>query len=181
MSLIQTCKCEECGAQKSFANHWVMLYERKGNLVVMPVWNDKLLRRSKHFCGRAHASRYIERWIANPAMDSTDTAEAAYAASDLLQENEQTMQGAEQSMPSAMAPVAMPGQQSFRSAELAPVAAPVAVKLAPAPTPTPNSSRASKSSSRLAGTMIARFPHAHDPWVEDEADMMAARASVRYA
>jgi hypothetical protein len=68
MSLIQTCKCEECDMQKSFANHWVMLYERNGNLVILPKWDDKMIRRTRHFCGRAHASRYVERWIASPAI-----------------------------------------------------------------------------------------------------------------
>ena len=68
MSLIQTCKCEECDMQKSFANHWVMLYERNGNLVVLPKWDEKMIRRTRHFCGRAHASRYVERWIASPTM-----------------------------------------------------------------------------------------------------------------
>jgi hypothetical protein len=68
MSLIQTCKCEECDMQKSFANHWVMLYERNGNLVILPTWDEKMVRRTRHFCGRAHASRYVERWIASPTM-----------------------------------------------------------------------------------------------------------------
>ncbi len=68
MSLIQTCKCEECDMQKSFANHWVMLYERNGNLVILPKWDEKMIRRTRHFCGRAHASRYVERWIAGLAM-----------------------------------------------------------------------------------------------------------------
>jgi hypothetical protein len=68
MSLIQTCKCEECDMQKSFANHWVMLYQRNGNLVILPKWDEKMIRRTRHFCGRAHASRYVERWIANPTM-----------------------------------------------------------------------------------------------------------------
>jgi hypothetical protein len=68
MSLIQTCKCEECDMQKSFANHWVMLYERNGNLVILPKWDEKMIRRTRHFCGRAHASRYVERWIASPTM-----------------------------------------------------------------------------------------------------------------
>ena len=68
MSLIQTCKCEECDMQKSFANHWVMLYERNGNLVILPKWDEKMIRRTRHFCGRAHASRYVERWIASPVM-----------------------------------------------------------------------------------------------------------------
>jgi hypothetical protein len=68
MSLIQTCKCEECDMQKSFANHWVMLYERNGNLVILPTWNEKMVRRTRHFCGRAHASRWVERWIATPTM-----------------------------------------------------------------------------------------------------------------
>jgi hypothetical protein len=54
--------------QKSFANHWVMLYERNGNLVILPTWDDKMVRRTRHFCGRAHASRYVERWIATPAV-----------------------------------------------------------------------------------------------------------------
>jgi hypothetical protein len=71
MSLIQTCKCEECDMQKSFANHWVMLYERNGNLVVLPKWDPKMLRRTRHFCGRAHASRYVERWIAGLALNLT--------------------------------------------------------------------------------------------------------------
>jgi hypothetical protein len=26
-----------------------------------------MIRRTRHFCGRAHASRYVERWIANPS------------------------------------------------------------------------------------------------------------------
>lgn len=76
MSLIQTCKCEECDMQKSFANHWVMLYERNGNLVILPKWDDKMVRRTRHFCGRAHASRYVERWIAGIAMlDGSSEAE----------------------------------------------------------------------------------------------------------
>jgi hypothetical protein len=68
MSVIQTCKCEECDMQKSFANHWVMLYEKNGNLVILPKWDPKMIRRTRHFCGRAHASRYVERWIASPTM-----------------------------------------------------------------------------------------------------------------
>jgi hypothetical protein len=55
--------------QKSFANHWVMLYERSGNLVILPKWDAKMLRRTRHFCGRAHASRYVERWIAGLALN----------------------------------------------------------------------------------------------------------------
>ena len=70
MSLIQTCKCEECDMQKSFANHWVMLYERNGNLVILPKWDAKMMRRTRHFCGRAHASRYVERWIAGLALNA---------------------------------------------------------------------------------------------------------------
>lgn len=54
--------------QKSFANHWVMLYERNGNLVILPKWEEKMIRRTRHFCGRAHASRYVERWISSPTM-----------------------------------------------------------------------------------------------------------------
>jgi hypothetical protein len=73
MSLIQTCKCEECDMQKSFANHWVMLYERNGNLVILPKWDEKMVRRTRHFCGRAHASRYVERWIASPTSPTIAT------------------------------------------------------------------------------------------------------------
>jgi hypothetical protein len=68
MALVETCKCEECGLQKSFANHWVMIVERKESLLVLPVWDEKKIRRTRHFCGRAHASRFVERWIANPGM-----------------------------------------------------------------------------------------------------------------
>jgi hypothetical protein len=53
--------------QKSFANHWVMVYERNGNLVILRKWDEKKIRRTRHFCGRAHVSRYVERWIANPS------------------------------------------------------------------------------------------------------------------
>ena len=74
MSLIQTCKCEECDMQKSFANHWVMLYEKNGNLVILPKWDTKRLRRTRHFCGRAHASRYVERWIAGLALNAVSDA-----------------------------------------------------------------------------------------------------------
>ena len=74
MSLIQTCKCEECDMQKSFANHWVMLYEKNGNLVILPKWDTRMLRRTRHFCGRAHASRYVERWIAGLALNSVSDA-----------------------------------------------------------------------------------------------------------
>jgi hypothetical protein len=70
MSLIQTCKCEECDMQKSFANHWVMLYERNSNLVILPKWDAKMMRRTRHFCGRAHASRFVERWIAGLALNT---------------------------------------------------------------------------------------------------------------
>jgi hypothetical protein len=74
MSLIQTCKCEECDMQKSFANHWVMLYEKNGNLVILPKWDTRMLRRTRHFCGRAHASRYVERWIAGLALNAVSDA-----------------------------------------------------------------------------------------------------------
>ncbi len=74
MSLIQTCKCEECDMQKSFANHWVMLFEKNGNLVILPKWDTKMLRRTRHFCGRAHASRYVERWIAGIALNAVSDA-----------------------------------------------------------------------------------------------------------
>src|SRR5215467_12975372 len=74
MSLIQTCKCEECDMQKSFANHWVMLYERNGNLVILPKWDPKMMRRTRHFCGRAHASRYVERWIAGLTLNTVPEA-----------------------------------------------------------------------------------------------------------
>ena len=70
MSLIQTCKCEECDMQKSFANHWVMLYEKNGRLVILPKWDEKMLRRTRHFCGRAHASRFVERWIADAVVSA---------------------------------------------------------------------------------------------------------------
>jgi hypothetical protein len=45
-----------------------MIVERKESLVVLPVWDEKKVRRTRHFCGRAHASRFVERWIANPGM-----------------------------------------------------------------------------------------------------------------
>ncbi|WP_213807431.1 hypothetical protein [Granulicella sp. dw_53] len=60
--------------QKSFANHWVMLYEKNGNLVILPKWDPKLIRRTRHFCGRAHASRYVERWIGSLALAMTSDA-----------------------------------------------------------------------------------------------------------
>jgi hypothetical protein len=78
VSLIQTCKCEECDMQKSFANHWVMVYERDGNLVVLPKWDEKKIRRTRHFCGRAHASRYVERWIANSTMGTLSEVAAGF-------------------------------------------------------------------------------------------------------
>jgi hypothetical protein len=70
MSVIQTCKCEECEIQKTFANHWVMLYEKNGKLVILSKWDEKMIRRTRHFCGRAHASRYVERWISSPSTAS---------------------------------------------------------------------------------------------------------------
>ena len=64
--------------QKSFANHWVMIVERKDSLVVLPAWDEKRIRRTRHFCGRAHASRFVERWIANPGNAlNTDVASEA--------------------------------------------------------------------------------------------------------
>jgi hypothetical protein len=47
-----------------------MLYERNGNLVILPKWDVKMMRRTHHFCGRAHASRYVERWIAGLALNA---------------------------------------------------------------------------------------------------------------
>jgi hypothetical protein len=29
-----------------------------------------MIRRTRHFCGRAHASRYVERWIASPTIEA---------------------------------------------------------------------------------------------------------------
>lgn len=85
MSLIQTCKCEECDMQKSFANHWVMLYERNGNLVVLPRWDEKMIRRTRHFCGRAHAARYVERWMASPATAVTSNGASEFEPDRLAQ------------------------------------------------------------------------------------------------
>jgi hypothetical protein len=51
-----------------------MLYERNGNLVILPRWDTKMMRRTRHFCGRAHASRYVERWIAGLALNATPDA-----------------------------------------------------------------------------------------------------------
>ena len=82
MSLIQTCKCEECDMQKSFANHWVMMHERNGNLVILPKWDEKLIRRTRHFCGRAHVSRYVERWIASPSGAVGAMSDGAAAGSE---------------------------------------------------------------------------------------------------
>jgi hypothetical protein len=56
--------------RKSFANHWVMLYEKNGKLVILPLWDEKMIRRTRHFCGRAHASRYVERWISSSSTAS---------------------------------------------------------------------------------------------------------------
>jgi hypothetical protein len=47
-----------------------MLYEKNGNLVILPKWDAKMMRRTRHFCGRAHASRYVERWIAGLALNA---------------------------------------------------------------------------------------------------------------
>ena len=50
------------------------MYEKNGNLVILPKWDTKMLRRTRHFCGRAHASRYVERWIAALALNvASDT------------------------------------------------------------------------------------------------------------
>jgi hypothetical protein len=51
-----------------------MLYERNGNLVILPKWDAKMMRRTRHFCGRAHASRYVERWIAGLALNAAPDA-----------------------------------------------------------------------------------------------------------
>jgi hypothetical protein len=51
-----------------------MLYERNGNLVILPKWDTKMMRRTRHFCGRAHASRYVERWIAGLALNAAPDA-----------------------------------------------------------------------------------------------------------
>jgi len=85
MALIQTCKCEECDMQKTIANHWVMLYERNGNLVILPKWDEKMVRRTRHFCGRAHASRYVEKWIGNPSMAALADGTAEMTAQKLTE------------------------------------------------------------------------------------------------
>ena len=85
MSLIQTCKCEECDMQKSFANHWVMLYEKNGNLVILPKWDERMIRRTRHFCGRPHASRYVERWIASSAMASISDGNGEFEVRKIVQ------------------------------------------------------------------------------------------------
>jgi hypothetical protein len=55
-----------------------MIVERKDSLVVLPAWDEKRIRRTRHFCGRAHASRFVERWIANPGNAlNTDVASEA--------------------------------------------------------------------------------------------------------
>jgi hypothetical protein len=54
--------------QKSFANHWVMLYERNGNLVLRRRLGKKIVRRTRHFCRRVPASRFSESGIATPVM-----------------------------------------------------------------------------------------------------------------
>ncbi|HTC74416.1 MAG TPA: hypothetical protein VK684_02490, partial [Edaphobacter sp.] len=58
--------------------HWVMLYERNGNLVILPKWDEKMIRRTRHFCGRAHASRWVERWIASPTIATMSDVAAGF-------------------------------------------------------------------------------------------------------
>jgi hypothetical protein len=55
-----------------------MIVERKDSLIVLPAWDEKRIRRTRHFCGRAHASRFVERWIASPgnAMNADVAGEA---------------------------------------------------------------------------------------------------------
>ena len=103
MALVQTCKCEECGLQKSFAIHWVMIIEHKETLTVLPVWDEKKVRRARHFCGRAHASRFVERWIANPGMalvpDVATEAESNRVASYLRSEETRSEEREVEQMP----------------------------------------------------------------------------------
>jgi len=104
-----------------------MIIERGGNLIVLPAWDEKKVRRSRHFCGRAHASRFVERWIGSPGMailpDVVGEAESNRVTS--FTESEETL--AEKFLMSAES------GEEFSSARLVEVAAP------PAPPPPPAS------------------------------------------
>ena len=55
-----------------------------------------MLRRTRHFCGRAHASRFVERWIAglafsaapDPVLDQGQKSSLPQLASQFISDEE---------------------------------------------------------------------------------------------
>jgi hypothetical protein len=109
-----------------------MIIERRGSLTVLPAWDEKQVRRSRHFCGRAHASRYVERWIANPGMalvpDVAMEAESNHAARVALPEP-----AAIEQAQSGQMPMEDEFGEEFSSARIVPTSMATAVAVPQAP------------------------------------------------
>lgn len=74
MSAVTRYRCEICGDESTNPVHWFMVRCNQDELKVLK-WNDAGAAEpgTRHYCGEAHASTYISRWLeasCSPALPS---------------------------------------------------------------------------------------------------------------
>jgi hypothetical protein len=71
MAAVTQYRCEICGIESSDPIHWFMIECNTAELKVLK-WNPKaaLAPGARHYCGEAHASVYISRWLESACTPS---------------------------------------------------------------------------------------------------------------
>ena len=71
MSAVTLFRCEICGIESAKPTHWFVIQCNADELKVLK-WSDEaaLAKGSRHYCGEAHASVYISRWLESSCSPS---------------------------------------------------------------------------------------------------------------
>jgi hypothetical protein len=64
MAAVTLYRCEICGTESSNPIHWFLIECDSDELKVRK-WNDEAAaaKGARHYCGEAHASVYVSRWL----------------------------------------------------------------------------------------------------------------------
>ena len=69
MAAVTQFRCEICGTESSKPIHWFVVQCNADELKVLK-WNTDaaVAKGARHYCGEAHASVYISRWLEASCM-----------------------------------------------------------------------------------------------------------------
>jgi hypothetical protein len=64
MAAVTQYRCEVCGIESSNPIHWFLIQCSEEELKVLK-WNTEAAaaKAARHYCGEAHASIYVSRWL----------------------------------------------------------------------------------------------------------------------